>query len=238
MAKQVKFPLEMANGVKVTTLDDLRKHFDLASILQYYDDGRLGAWLNHRRYFDEADKINALDSKATDFNKNLCEILQVEYSEESDNGVELSEISQRNKRLELLRKFTADDDMLAKVNSVAFSDEDIAKLLEDGKEVIYLCGEKFIIPESKIAVTYIGVGNPLVAPPFSIARKNIVFKKMGFDLVNLTSWAKSMANPIDGFKLWIMILLMVSDKDKSVIQSFFQDTFEDCNISGSIVSVK
>jgi hypothetical protein len=66
MAKKVKFPLTMADGAQVRTLEELREHFDLA-----------GA-----------------------------------------------------------------------VDSVAFSQEDLADLLDEGVNPIYLCGELFTIPPS------------------------------------------------------------------------------------------
>ena len=40
MAK-IKFALKMADGAEVRTLDQLREHFDLASVLGYYSSGRL-----------------------------------------------------------------------------------------------------------------------------------------------------------------------------------------------------
>jgi len=67
MAKKVKFPLKMADETPVRTIEELREHFDLASVLGYYDNGRLVEWLTDRYYEDEASKINALDSSAGNF---------------------------------------------------------------------------------------------------------------------------------------------------------------------------
>ena len=35
MAKKIRFPLAMADGVQVRTLDELKEHFDLEAVLEY-----------------------------------------------------------------------------------------------------------------------------------------------------------------------------------------------------------
>ena len=49
MVRKVRFPLKMANAAQVRTLDQLRENFDLASVLGYYDNGRLMEWLPFKR---------------------------------------------------------------------------------------------------------------------------------------------------------------------------------------------
>ena len=120
MAKKVKFPLKMADDAQVRTLEELREHFDLTSVLGYYDDGRLIEWLTDRYYDDEAEKINALDSSAGDFKKQLCNILGAPYSEDEADVVNLADIAAKNERRERLKKFTADDKILAAADRVAF----------------------------------------------------------------------------------------------------------------------
>ena len=57
----VKIPLKMADGVLVRTIEDLREHFDIVSVLTYYQDGRLVKWLKNGYYDIEAKKISDLD---------------------------------------------------------------------------------------------------------------------------------------------------------------------------------
>ena len=45
MAKIIKFPLKMADGTSVRTLEDLKEHHDLPTIMKYYRDGKLQRWL-------------------------------------------------------------------------------------------------------------------------------------------------------------------------------------------------
>lgn len=176
MAIKIKFPLKMADGSQVRTIEELREHFDLAAILGYYDSGRLSEWLIDRYYEAEAEKIKTLDSSSKEFKKNLCEIFAVPYSESVAADVDLAEIAAKNKRYERLKQFTADDAILNEVDKVAFSQEELADLLDEGVELVYLCGEKFDIPCSKGGVKYIGVNNPMVDVDKRYDEKDIIFE--------------------------------------------------------------
>ena len=55
MARKNKFPLKMANDIEVRSLDELRQHFDINKIVEYFRDGKLLEWLSDRYYDDEAD---------------------------------------------------------------------------------------------------------------------------------------------------------------------------------------
>ena len=57
MAKKVKFPLKMSDGAEVRTLDDLKAHFDVDSVIKEFFNGRLLVWLEDRYYDEEADKV-------------------------------------------------------------------------------------------------------------------------------------------------------------------------------------
>ena len=39
MARKIKFPLKMADGAEVRTLDELKEHFDVESVVGYFSDG-------------------------------------------------------------------------------------------------------------------------------------------------------------------------------------------------------
>lgn len=176
MAKKIKFPLKMADGSQVRNIEELREHFDLTAVLSYYTSGRLAEWLTDRYYDVEAEKIKALEPSAKEFKKNLCEILAVPYSETGADDVDLANIAVKNERYERLKQFTADDTILAAVDLVAFTQEDLADLLDKDATLIYLCGERFRIPCSKGSVTYIGINNPIVEVDKRYNKEGIVFK--------------------------------------------------------------
>lgn len=79
MAKKIRFPLAMADGVQVRTLDELKEHFDLEAVLEYYKSGKLLTWLQDRYLETEAEAIQALDEQAADLPADLCKIFDIEY---------------------------------------------------------------------------------------------------------------------------------------------------------------
>lgn len=87
MAKIIQFPLEMADGAKVRTLEELQEHYDIASVIKYYKDGRLLRWL----------KANYEDEIAENLQELLKKVFSVlglpEPSDEDLKNVDLRNIS-------------------------------------------------------------------------------------------------------------------------------------------------
>ena len=157
MAKKIRFSLEMKNGVEVTDLEGLQENFDLEKVKEYMVNGRLLTWLQDRYYEDEADEIEELDNNDVNLGEKLCKIFQVPYDPNEDQSLE--KIEKVNK----LKQYTDNEEILNNAMHVAFSQEELADLLDEDTEKIYLCGDKFNIPLSKTNTTYIGVNNPVVA---------------------------------------------------------------------------
>lgn len=165
MAKKIRFPLAMADGVQIRTLDELKEHFDLEAVLEYYKSGKLLTWLQDRYLETEAEAIQALDEHSTDLPAELCKIFDVEYH---GDPIDVDEIARRQERLKQLRTYTDEKDFIDHIDQVAFSQEELADLLDDGQKQIYLCGEKFSIPLSQHGVHYIGINSPKVSLSGSI----------------------------------------------------------------------
>ena len=159
MAKKIRFPLELADGTQARTLEDLQEHFDLESVLGYYKNGKLLTWLRDRYLESEAEAVEALDETAVDFQKQFCEIFGAEYT---DHSVDLEEIAHRRERLAKLRTYTDEVEFIDHIDLVAFDQEDLADLLDDGQKKIYLCGERFDIPVSQRGVHYKGITTPVI----------------------------------------------------------------------------
>ena len=100
MAKKIRFPLAMADGVQVRTLGELKEHFDLEAVLEYYKSGKLLTWLQDRYLETEAEAIQALDEQAADLPADLCKIFDIEYHGEP---IDVAEIARRQERLKQLR---------------------------------------------------------------------------------------------------------------------------------------
>lgn len=159
MAKKIRFPLEMADGTQVRTLDELKEHFDLGSVLEFYKNGRLLTWLQDRYLETEADAVQSLDEGASGFQASLCKIFGVEHNGET---IDVEEIERRQERLKRLRTYTDEKEFIDHIDQVAFDQEELADLLDDEQKEIYLCGDKFNIPISQHGVRYIGINSPTV----------------------------------------------------------------------------
>ena len=157
MAKKIRFPLKLADNAQVRTLDELREHFDLGAVVGYFKNGKLLTWLEDRYLEGEAEGVRALDEAAPDFQEKLCELFQVEYT---GNTVDLEAVARRQERLAKLRTVTDEQEFIDHIDQVAFDQEDLADLLDEGTNTIYLCGEKFIIPASRKGICYVGVNQP------------------------------------------------------------------------------
>lgn len=125
MAKKVRFPLEMGDGVMVRTLHELMEHFDLEKALEYAENGKLETWLRDRRCGEMADEVQKLDLSDAKAGRKLCEII-----------------------------FSAD--------AIAFEQDDLYDILDEGKDRIYLLGKEFEIPLEDGNVSYIGLNDPVI----------------------------------------------------------------------------
>ena len=110
MAKPIRFPLEMANGVKVRTIEELRENFDLEMILGYYVDGKLILWLSDRYYDNQVTEIKQIDSNQPEFVCKLCRILGVET--DFDDVFDLELIKRHNAKIKILNDDSIDEEML------------------------------------------------------------------------------------------------------------------------------
>lgn len=158
MAK-IRIRLIMADGAEVRNPTELREHFDLEKVVEYYKNGMLLKWLRVRFFDKEADAVEALDENADDFQQRLCRIFDVEFS---GNPVDVEEIVQRQERLTMLREITDEEEFIRKIDQVAFDQEDLADLLAEGADTVYLCGTYFVVPARCEKVTYIGINEPTV----------------------------------------------------------------------------
>lgn len=156
--KKLRFPLKMKNGTEVRTLEELREHFSLSEVRQYFENGKLVTWLRDRYLEDLAEEVEALDGEET--NRRLCEIFGVPYEEVSEERLE--ETTEHGRKLELLRAKCSASEYEEVVDRIAFDQEDLYDLLDAGETEIYLLGESFSVPGAKRGMRYIGINQPTV----------------------------------------------------------------------------
>ena len=181
MAKKIKFALKLKDGADVRTLEALQEYFDLEKVTAYFLDGKLLEWLEDRYYDEEAEKIRALDKDVKDFRQQLCGALGVPY--ESEDEIDIEALERLNEKREKLQQLTADKEIIVHAAQTAFSQEDLAELLDEDEHTIYLCGEKFSIPSRVTNRKYIGIlGKPEVKitaeKPEELAEKEIFFENV------------------------------------------------------------
>ncbi len=182
MARKVKFALEMADGTKVrNSLEELREHFDMKSIISYYLSGKLLEWLEDRYYDDEAAKIEELDKDSPNLNAQLCAIIGVDASD--FDALDVEALERLNEKKVYLRQKTSDESIIENAMITALTQQDLADLLDLESSVIYLCGEKFNIPIRIEHKKYIGIlGTPKIeiraTSNSDLKEKDIIFENV------------------------------------------------------------
>lgn len=183
MAKKIRFPLEMKDGIEVRDLEGLKENFSIERILFYLADGKLETWLRDR-YLDElADAVAGLDKEDEELDRKLCEIFEVEYAQEEEADMEKA--MERMRKMELLKKFTDEEKYFDVIDYIAFDQDDMYNLLDEGETAIYLCGDKFPVPLGKRGINYIGINHPTVVisskEKVDFEGKGISFENVQFD---------------------------------------------------------
>ena len=180
MAKKIRFPLKMNDGIEVRDLEGLKEHFSLEQVLFYLEDGRLETWLRDHYEDELADEVVALDKQDTQFNRKLCEVFGVEYA--ADEEVDLEGMRERKRKQERLNEVAGGENYFDVVDQIAFEQDDLYDLLDEGETEIYLCGERFSIPLGKKGIRYIGINSPTVVIS---AKEKVNFEEKGISLENV-----------------------------------------------------
>lgn len=178
--KIIRFPLLMENGAEVRTMQELKDNFSLLSMRDYLEDGKLVAWLRDRYYKDLAGQVAALDKNDEHWAEKLCQIFEMTYDNQAmKDDVEKAE--ERSRKRGLLATFPADQEYEDKIDFVAFKQEDVDTLLDQGAKEIYLCGKEFSLPSSIENVKFIGIIEGVVVcfkaqEPIDLSAKGIEFE--------------------------------------------------------------
>lgn len=194
MAKKIRFPLKI-NGADVRTIEELRENFDLEGVLGYFANGKLVIWLRDRYYNGEADAIENLSSSDEKLSKKICSILKVEYSEEVSD-IDIESVKRRNEKIALLKQLDESEQLIAKVDAVAFNQDDLLDILDTGTEkMIYLCQGDFEVPLTIKNITYVGIDNPSV---LLRAYDNVDFSSLNLKFVDIYyGWDTSSVSSAD-----------------------------------------
>ena len=184
-----KFALDFGDGVEIQTMEELREHFSLKKIMEYYKNRRLALWLDDRFYSDEADAIKSLRPADANVPQKICEALGVDYEEYAEELDDAETVAWRQERRERLRQYTDNERIIKRVDYVAFDQEDLEDIMRDSflPNIIYLCDNFFRFPSGmlrKTNIDYVGLGNVGVKiesqKPIDFNRLNIKVRNVKF----------------------------------------------------------
>lgn len=88
LKKTLRFPLEMDNGKKVYSIEELRENFSFARIYYYMSNGRLSVWLRDRHLEVIANEIENICIEDTECLEKVCKILGITPDENTFLGLE------------------------------------------------------------------------------------------------------------------------------------------------------
>lgn len=162
MASKEKFPLVLKDGFEARNLRGLKENFDLTAILDYFRSGKLLEWLDARYYDEEAESVAELNKNDSKLSIKLCRIFGITCE---DSELDVNIIANINAKKDKLQKLTTDDEVINNARYTAFDQEDLADLLDEGCEIIYLCGDEFTISARRVTNTaFIGIldTNPVI----------------------------------------------------------------------------
>ena len=140
---------------------DVAENFSLDELLNFARQKNLQEWLAVNFYSGDARKVaEVVNSSDAEMKLLLCKIFNL--SPESLSASDAEEIIQtvnKNHRRELFAQKLPDDD-----RKLAFVETqgELVTAINDGAQLIYLCGGEFKIPLNKRGVTYIGCENAVV----------------------------------------------------------------------------
>jgi len=181
MPRIIKFPLKLKDDFPVRSMEELRQHFDLCKIIGYFIDGRLLTWLQSRSYGAPAEMVRTLDKNDAHLAPKLCQIFQINYNDAVT--LDMSSIEEKTNRLNILRQYTSDQKILSQVEKIAFNQDDLNLLIDEGKvNEIYLCNNSFVIPCNVENKHYIGIGKVEV---FIKSHQIIDFASLGIIFTNI-----------------------------------------------------
>lgn len=106
MAKTIKFNL-ILNNKPVRTIEDLRENFSIEDILELYNNGLLGKWLNVRGYSETLEKIKSINTNSDiEQIKQLINIFNIECDDyKISEGIAILEyINERKCLIEQYKK--------------------------------------------------------------------------------------------------------------------------------------
>lgn len=190
----------MTDGMDITTIEELRMKSDIHAILQAYYNKKLIAWLRSRGHHEEVEAIELLDENDENFIDVLADILGLRNQTVM---LDIQAIKERECKVAKLRQYTSDMTYIDKIDSIAFEQSDIEKIIDKGYKIIYLCGNQqqdYSINLAHNNIEYIGVfGVPKVDIP-NVTREKLIESGLRFRDIEMTNFLQNMSRTIISYQ--------------------------------------
>ena len=183
----------MTDGMDITMIEELRLKSDIHAILQAYYNKKLMAWLRSRGHHEEVEAIEMLDENDENFIDALADILGL-----CNQTVmpDIQSIKERENKIAKLRQYTSDMTYMDKIDSIAFEQSDIEKIIDKGYKIVYLCGNQqqdYSINLAHNNIEYIGVfGVTKVDIPI-VTREKLIESGLRFRDVEMANSLQNMS---------------------------------------------
>lgn len=198
MAKTIRFPLEMKDGVQVRTMGELKANWDVEKIVAHFLDGKLATWLRDRHFENEVLQVEALGKNDAELRQKLSTIFDMEFKANESMTEDMELMLERQDRLNRLRQYTNDKEILDNIDHVAFETNEIFDVLDTGAETIYLVNGKFEIPLQVKNKHYVGIGKTIAVID---SKEHVDFETLGirFENIKFDEKYEIVHNPKDYF---------------------------------------
>ena len=173
--KKIKFPLEMKDGVRVRTIEELRENFNAEKLLVNYFNGKLITWLKDRSYTEYLQRLENLNSDRENFLYDLCGVLDI------DMQINADDIESKVLKFSQIKKHTDDKDIIKNFQLVAETQEELDAIMQNNPKKIYLLGKRFTIPADIHNCLIEGINTPII--DFD-SNEYIDFNKKQVEIIN------------------------------------------------------
>jgi hypothetical protein len=185
LKRNIKFPIILSNGFQVRTLEELKEHFEVETIVEYFLDGRLRTWLEQRLYTKELQLLQCVTDHNDSLPMEIFKIFGMNYEESTFNHRDYVE---KRAKIEMINRYTSDQEILDNYEYVVTSQCELDILLQkmkDDSRTVYLLndtGELFNVSDTISNIRYVGINDPIViligSDTFDAKGKNIVFQSV------------------------------------------------------------
>lgn len=157
----IRFPLEMKDGVKVRELEEFQENFDLEKAIEYFANGKLQKWLESTYNDDILEEIESLSEDDEDFVPKFMEALGVE-GDCTHGRIDLQKNLRESHIKERLKGLLPTEKVEQVLAYTVESQNMLEQYVQEGKKKVYLLDGEYYIPNWISDVKLEGIGEVII----------------------------------------------------------------------------